>query len=190
MTVMSGCGGAPVMSMTVTCVIATPEATAATDPANAAASAPHSTTNALMSYSSRLQIERRRCCGTRFADRRSPHRNDRSSPEAQSRVSSSRHCHVYHTRHLRRFAMEGKRRNPTHDRVGRFDRHYRKVRVVELAGGGESVEPTRASRQLPVRDQPARRRGVNTLHQGLISSQHAAVPTEGFERGFDVASLG
>src|SRR5580704_1592493 len=59
MTVMSGFGGAPVVSMTVTCVIATMEA-AALAPANAAASAQHSTSNALMSYSSRSQIDGRR----------------------------------------------------------------------------------------------------------------------------------
>src|SRR5277367_5364325 len=63
MTVMSGFGGAPVVSMTVTCVIATMDA-AAGAPANAAASAPHSTTNALMSYSSRSQID----SGRRFQD--------------------------------------------------------------------------------------------------------------------------
>ncbi|MGO8856134.1 MAG: hypothetical protein ACLQO1_10540 [Steroidobacteraceae bacterium] len=57
MTVMSGFGGAPVVSMTVTCVIATGGAAAAAAPANVAASAPHSNTNALMSFSSRSQID-------------------------------------------------------------------------------------------------------------------------------------
>src|SRR6202050_715468 len=57
MTVMSDCGGAPVVSMTVTCVIARAATAAAAVPANAAASAPHSTANAFMSNSSRSQID-------------------------------------------------------------------------------------------------------------------------------------
>jgi hypothetical protein len=60
---MSGMGGPPLVSMTVTCVIATVEAAAADAPANAAASAPHST-SPLMSYSSRSQIDG----GRRFQD--------------------------------------------------------------------------------------------------------------------------
>src|ERR1700679_165112 len=60
MTVMSGFGGAPVVSITVTCVIAIAEAAAAAAPANAAANAPHSTTNALMSYSLKSQFDRGR----------------------------------------------------------------------------------------------------------------------------------
>src|ERR1022692_675512 len=53
---MSGFDGAPVVSMTVTCVIAKAGAAAVAAPVKAA-SAPHSTANALMSYSSRSQID-------------------------------------------------------------------------------------------------------------------------------------
>src|SRR5271165_2427263 len=62
MTVTSGCGGAPVVSMTVTWVIATADAAAAAAPANAAASAPHSIANALMWYSSRSPFDGGRLC--------------------------------------------------------------------------------------------------------------------------------
>jgi len=68
MTVMSGCRGAPVVSMTVTCVIATSEAAAAAAPANAAANAPHSTTHALKSYSSTAQIDIEPTSGFQFVN--------------------------------------------------------------------------------------------------------------------------
>lgn len=81
------------------------------------------------------------------------------------------------------------RRNQTNDRVRGFGRNYREVRIAELLGGGEPIEPARESRKLAGLDEPVQRRGMNTLHQRLTGSPHAAVLTEGFQGGLDVASL-
>jgi hypothetical protein len=114
---------------------------------------------------------------------------DRRRAEAQPRVPSSRHSQVNGSRYLRRDTVEGKRRNQAHNRVGGFGRHYREVRIAELAGGGQPIEPARESRKLAIRDEPVQRRWMNPLHQGLTRSHHAPVLTEGFEGGLDIASL-
>ena len=82
------------------------------------------------------------------------------------------------------------RRNQTNDRVRGFGRNYREVRIAELLGGGEPIEPARESRKLAVLNEPVQRRGVNALRQRLTRSHHAAVLTEGFEGNLGVARLG
>jgi hypothetical protein len=61
---------------------------------------------------------------------------------------------MYGSRNLSRDAMKGQRRKQAHDRIWGFGRHYYKVRIAELVGGGEPIQPARESRKPAVLDEP------------------------------------
>lgn len=113
----------------------------------------------------------------------------RRCTKAQPRVSSPRNSQVYDSRYLSRDAVEGQRRNQTHDRLRGFGRHYGEVWITELVSGREPIEPTCESHKPTVLYEPVKRRGMNAPHQGLTRSHHAAVLKEGIESALDIASL-
>jgi len=59
-----------------------------------------------------------------------------------------------------------------------FGCHDREVRIAELVGGGEPIQPARESRKLAVLDEPCIAPRMNTLQQGLTRLITRAVLTK------------